>query len=336
MNLLSGHLYFINELDIKTGQKSEYYKVGIVKESAHRDSQNRLLEHQTGNPRKLYVVETIQTPAVEYVESTLHYLFASNRVMGEWMRFSDDELSMAIDKAKEMSSTIANTLQDIEESERLKKIVSNGLFLPASDLAEEMCREYHTHKKVIDYCTEAINLYKAYVEQTMELGTTAPGVATKITRAGGLTFNINLFKDKYPNLYATYSKSLTRVSGNFRVRPRDVEVPKPDVVTNLVKLLQTNVNSIDVAFELHEKHLAVLEVREHAKYGKFLAEVKLRALTGGNNGIETVTLWQRTERQVLSLDEEYVKANYPDEFNACMVQRNNNDVVVVNPRHAQH
>jgi hypothetical protein len=52
-------------------------------------------------------------PAVEAVETNLHYLFASKRVMGEWMCFSDDELKQAIAKAKElavqMQAIVTNT-----------------------------------------------------------------------------------------------------------------------------------------------------------------------------------------------------------------------------------
>jgi hypothetical protein len=58
MKLTSGHLYFINEQDVITGAHSTYYKIGIVRSSDERDSKNRLLEHQTGNPRKLCIVES--------------------------------------------------------------------------------------------------------------------------------------------------------------------------------------------------------------------------------------------------------------------------------------
>ena len=82
MILTPGQLYFINEQDVKTGERSSYYKIGIVRDAAGRDSKNRLLEHQTGNPRKLCIVESLSMPAVEAVETNLHYLFARNRVMG--------------------------------------------------------------------------------------------------------------------------------------------------------------------------------------------------------------------------------------------------------------
>ena len=104
MILTPGQLYFINEQDTQTGVRSNYYKIGIVRDADDRDSENRLLEHQTGNPRKLCIVETLSMPAVEAVETNLHYLFASKRVMGEWMCFNDDELKQAIAKAKELAA----------------------------------------------------------------------------------------------------------------------------------------------------------------------------------------------------------------------------------------
>ena len=68
-----GQLYFINEQDTQTGVRSNYYKIGIVRDADDRDSKNRLLEHQTGNPRELCIVETLNMPAVEAVETNLHY-----------------------------------------------------------------------------------------------------------------------------------------------------------------------------------------------------------------------------------------------------------------------
>ena len=110
MKLTPGQLYFINEQDIKTGQRSSYYKIGIVRDAEGRDSKNRLLEHQTGNPRKLCVVETLNMPAVEYIETNLHYLFARNRVMGEWMEFTPAELQAAIAKANELKTEMEANL----------------------------------------------------------------------------------------------------------------------------------------------------------------------------------------------------------------------------------
>ena len=49
----AGEIYFIGEVDLKSKSHSNYYKIGIVRESDERTTVNRLAEHQTGNPRRL-------------------------------------------------------------------------------------------------------------------------------------------------------------------------------------------------------------------------------------------------------------------------------------------
>ena len=38
MKLVAGTLYFISEVDVLTGQKFDFYKIGLVKESRQGDS----------------------------------------------------------------------------------------------------------------------------------------------------------------------------------------------------------------------------------------------------------------------------------------------------------
>jgi hypothetical protein len=47
MDLKSIQLYFVNVQDVQTGERSNYYKIGIVYDGKGRDSTDRLLEHQT-------------------------------------------------------------------------------------------------------------------------------------------------------------------------------------------------------------------------------------------------------------------------------------------------
>lgn len=41
MILTPGQLYFINEQDIQTGVRSNYYKIGIVRDAEDRDSKSK-------------------------------------------------------------------------------------------------------------------------------------------------------------------------------------------------------------------------------------------------------------------------------------------------------
>jgi len=86
MKLTAGEIYFVRERDIKSGEVTPYVKIGIVREGAKgpRTSEERLLEHQTGNPRNLFLHEVINTPAVEEIETRLHRTYAEQAVSGEW------------------------------------------------------------------------------------------------------------------------------------------------------------------------------------------------------------------------------------------------------------
>ena len=78
MNNKSGTIYVIGEKEDESNSHTLFYKCGIVRDGTGRDSHIRLLEHQTGNPRKLVVVETISAPFVEYVGTNwIRYVCAS-------------------------------------------------------------------------------------------------------------------------------------------------------------------------------------------------------------------------------------------------------------------
>ena len=65
MILTGGEIYFLGERDLKSGKDTGFVKIGLVREKDARDTESRLKEHQTGNPRLLHVVKVVKTPVVE-------------------------------------------------------------------------------------------------------------------------------------------------------------------------------------------------------------------------------------------------------------------------------
>ncbi len=342
MILTPGQLYFINEQDIKTGARSNYYKIGIVRDAEGRDSKNRLLEHQTGNPRKLCVVETLNMPAVEYIETNLHYLFARNRVMGEWMEFTPDELLAAIAKANELKIEMEANLPDIKKADELKKVVSNGTKLAPNHDSEYWYEEILTFKEVISTCEEVLAKYDDYLYVAIERGVAAPGVAKVQQRAGAKKFDEKLFATKYPELHKKYSTSTSEIKGSFRLAPNKDFVPdlsslhseQVELVTDFMEMLENADHSLDTGFALHEKHLAVLEVMQYAEWRKDIADIKLRVLTGDAEGIEGICTWKREEKPVNNFDKKSVQANHPDEYNDCVVEGKATEALIVEPKAA--
>ena len=340
MILTPGQLYFINEQDVQTGEKSEYYKIGIVRDAEGRDSKNRLLEHQTGNPRKLCIVETLSMPAVEAIETNLHYLFARNRVMGEWMHFTERELRETIAKAKELAQEMTESLSDFESVEILKKTVSNSVILDPSPEAEDLFATIQNLKIVLKSCDEVLEKYDAYLYEAIEQGVSVEGRAKVQTRAGAKKFNESLFKSSYPDIYATLSTSVSETKGVFRVtNAPDWDFDNSTLNDDQVLLLSDLSDQIDsgdlsleAGFILHEKHLGVLEIKKYAEWTTEFAKVKLKVLVGENQGIDGICTWKREEKQIVSFDKKKAQIDFPQEYESCVVQGAETIALIVEPR----
>lgn len=86
-----GTLYIMQETDYLSGEKFDYYKIGIVR--GEKDVAAREKEHSTGNPRQIASVKDILSPAVQKLETRLHNEFARHRVSsGEWFSFPEISL----------------------------------------------------------------------------------------------------------------------------------------------------------------------------------------------------------------------------------------------------
>ena len=121
MKFTAGELYVIGEIDLRTNQKTNYYKVGIVREKKERTSAERLKDHQTGNPRKLFVHDFIKCQVVEEVETVFHKLMASKGVRGEWLELEESELAQAIGLIKRLNQEVNDHYGFFEQAELLKK-----------------------------------------------------------------------------------------------------------------------------------------------------------------------------------------------------------------------
>ena len=340
MKLTPGQLYFINEQDIKTGARTAYYKIGIVRDAEGRDSKDRLLEHQTGNPRKLCVVETLNMPAVEYIETNLHYLFARNRVMGEWMEFTPEELKNAIAKANELKAEMEANLPDIQKAEELKNTISSGSKIAPTYDSQYWFEEIITFNEVIDICNNARDEYNKYLYLAIEKGVVAPGVAKIQPRAASRKFDADLFKSKYPDLYKKYSKNTSEVKGSFRVATTKDFAPdisslqseQVELVTDFLEQLENSDHTLDTGFALHEKHLAVLEVLQYAEYRAEIADIKLRVLTGDSDGIEGICTWKRIVKESTTFDKTALKVEHPSEYEDCIIEGKPTEALIVEPK----
>ena len=113
MKIKGGELYFIRENDVRTGELTPYVKIGIVRDKSgdERTSEDRALEHQTGNPRKLFVESIIKTPSVTEIEKIVHLLYAEERIYGEWFDFTREKF----ESAKKMATDLVQMAIDNQD-----------------------------------------------------------------------------------------------------------------------------------------------------------------------------------------------------------------------------
>jgi hypothetical protein len=260
--------------------------------------------------------------------------------MGEWMSFTGDELKIAIAKAKELAAQMHENIKDFEKADELKKVVSNSKMLTTTPEAEDLYAIIMNFKEVIASCTEVLEMYQEYIRVAIKKGFDVGDKANLQTRAGAKKFDPKLFESKYPALYKKYSISTAAITGAFRTKQDknwsfDISTLEPEQVELLADFknqLKTADHTMASGFTLHSKHLGALEIKKYAEWESLMANTKLRVLTGESEGIEGICTWKRELKETISLDKDKLKAEQPNEYNACMVQAAETEALVIHPK----
>lgn len=88
---------FLYVLYFKDSANSPYYKIGLAK-----DVKNRIKQHQTSSPFKIYIAICYYVEDMREEEKVLHTQFEESRILGEWFKLNEEDLM----KIKERSLRI--------------------------------------------------------------------------------------------------------------------------------------------------------------------------------------------------------------------------------------
>jgi hypothetical protein len=321
MNLKSGELYFINEVDVLTGVASNFYKIGLVKDSRQGDAANRLDEHQTGNPRKLVIVECIEAPAISDLEKSMHYRFATRRILREWFVLDADELTTSIGIAKELAGEQSRHRHQLAVAAELSKVESNESTREPQDEDLEWFLSFLSAKALGVRAKALTTRTKTFFKSAIEVGADAGNYA-KWTQATRKTFDKDKFAESYPELFEQFSKEETRLTPKFLLKPqRDAQTPElPDSFLVLEQQFEQffggGSSDADALHQLHQLHLQLLRFTAQAKWDREIAEANLKALCGESDGIGELLTWRRKQVTSSKLDETALKAQHPEIYEA--------------------
>jgi len=315
-----GEIYFIRERDRMDGQHSTYVKIGLVK-SIERNSEERLLDHQTGNPRDLVLHHKVQTPSPYWVERGLHHRLGRKRVRGEWFLLDLDELQTSIELAETLAGEAFQVVDLITEADRLKDTPSNGTVLPSTDDAYEWLDQLSRAHAQVRACEELTNEYgkvfgaltpeQREVVEDEELVVIESYIHRHFDREG--------FAGSHPEIYSGFISVEETVSGQFR----------PKYIDHLVSELDRDLAQFDSDFRLAcqqvlEDTMAFsdlaelfrdLEGRQNAyEWEKKIADARLRVLCGNADEIEGICKWKRVIKEKETFDEEGLQSSHPEEY----------------------
>ena len=319
----SGEIYFVREHELGSSSYSPLVKIGLV--SAPRISEERLLEHQTGNPRRLDIPSghVVRTEAVHMVEAQLHRRFARSRVGGEWFKFDDAAaLADAVEQARELSLEAAKLVPLLDEADRLQLLPSNDEMLVATAEHLQVGESIAQAKEIKKRAMNSEDLIKEFLALAREKGENISGAATTRKVTFKPKFQEAEFKRSYADIYKQYVVEERVWKGPFLTKRKwSAEASfSSDYSRQLFEseaAVQAAISTESIA-DLGEPILALTRIRGLADWDETLNVARLKVACGLAAGIDGVCTWKRAEATTLKFDlDSFVKA-HPDLYTSYL------------------
>ena len=318
MKLVAGTLYFISEVDVLTGQTFDYYKIGLVKDSRQGDSFDRAGEHQTGNPRRLEVRYTVETPAINDLETMMHDLYATERIFGEWFVLPGNSIKKVVARAKELAAQQHSLVRSASAAAKYADVASNDKVITATPAAKSLYLELQQAKLEQKEIRRVFDLERMFFE-----GLTGAKFDTTLFFTITSKMQSKLLEDelaaKYPKIYQEFVKEATTMTPIFTspaTNEHALTLPKKlatAITTQLARLEKASKRpSFETAQEIHFNHLALLSSFADASWREDSAGTQLKASIKENGGIQAVAKWSRTPKTTAKFISKDFKHAYPD------------------------
>jgi hypothetical protein len=294
-------------------------KVGLVREKDDRDSEERLLEHQTGNPRELFIHKVVKTPAVSAIEGLLHGLFAQHRVSGEWFDFAPEVLERCIDEAEKFAKQAEVQISKIAEAARLKDIASNGEVIEPTKEILDYFSEYTDATFCLDQCEIKESAIKDLYVKAAEADEEVEHLVEKQERKARVTLDKKALAAAHPDIIAKYTTSTTSISGratfaSVEYIEASMALLGPDTDEFMMEL-QHAINKVEDGKEsvdyLQEYDLQLTQLITAAEWLQEISMANIKAFCGDASEVAGILKWNRKEVVKESFNEKLFKESEP-------------------------
>ena len=307
-----GTLYFITEQDPFGDASGSYVKIGLVRDNdTGRSSLDRLLEHQTGNPRILVVAESLTTTApISELETSVHQQLACHRVSGEWFRAGGDGIRPFVAVAEAIRSELEHLHTHASALETLAATEDTGEELQPDSEAKDMHHEMVGVVRAIKECQQqrnrvALELQSLGGAETSDI----EGICGHLYTKAGRRFDSSGFAKSYPDLLEQLGSS--RIQSRFSLRQAPKLTPTDDMAT-LTQLCaaQTVAGAEPLklarssrAETLHADWIELHSGLQPLKQKEDLLEARMKLLCGTAAAVKGICSWKRTTIRTISQKE---------------------------------
>ncbi len=318
MNLVPGDLYFIREVDVLDGTTSPYCKIGLVKDWRQGDAERRAAEHQTGNPRRLHVVDQVHAPAVSDLEASVHDRFATQRILGEWFELPDERsLAEVVAVTQSLADELHDNLNALEQAEHLKSVESTGTVVPPTDEHQSWLLNLHEAKELKKQTGRLRKQAEQVFRAAYDVDTSARRFAEVIERVNK-PFATAKFAEAHPDLHDRFLRTESRLTKRFTPKKLDPSVKLAaddefaEFANRFKSLVSTTTDNYDQLEELHLSYLRLLGFEARAAWDTELSEAYLKSACGDARGIDDVCTWSRVPGDHLVLARKSLRSEYPE------------------------
>ena len=315
-----GIIYFVQEKDLLGYSTPNYVKIGLVKENEiGRSGEDRKDEHQTGNPRPLYIAHSIKTKAsVSKLESLIHQKLSLHRHRGEWFVKPNGEIDPFIKESNIINEQLQDQLKiDLRIEELNSQISSEEIKNPCSE-----SQDIHNELIKVIQDKKDIESQKKIIELKLRLlsggsNNYITGVFQWIFKKESQRFDARNFEKENPELFEKYSKESQ--NSIFRIQKKNTKNNKEliDELQNKLSLLISSENIKEVersteAEDLHREWLSLISHQQPLDLKKENLINRLKILCGEDSGIQNICSWKRSsikkikKTDLLDLDKDFV------------------------------
>ena len=312
----SGVVYIIGERDHK-GASTNLYKIGIVRQGdGNRTVDHRLADHQTGNPRELYIAHCATSDFVERVETLLHGQFATSRIGGEGFHLPEGMLQEAISELKTHVTAANAHAPHAVEAKRLASQISNGITIDPSELDVKIHSAQSDVRQQLAACKAAMSHLTTQLV-TIQNTTQPERPWVNIEHKSGKTnFDKRAFELAHPDTYARYLTSRIKTSKTFRLsKITDNNRTLCEINAPLAALCDESTKMTSDSHSgqiIHQQYLKVLSQHTVLKWEDERMDAQLRVACGANDGIDGICTWKRQSSDEYVLDVAALERNKPE------------------------